>query len=524
MNEQPLYKLTLNADTHDFFRLNILAATPSIAPEQNTSQRRLAAAKKQIADYLAANLDTSVDIGEAWLNDLYKKVANQLRFTLYEVEDKAEVGVIFEVMNDRGKPLTDLEKVKNFLLHTSTRLAISNDFADTVNKAWTEILRQMMAATLVRADDEDQLLRAHWLVHYNPARKQWARSKSIKDRFDIRRYKNRHAELLDDLLKYTNGLRETCISFCDAYRPTRDGAFASFSHKPDIQAQVISWSNKLRRIGVIAAFLPTLIAVRERWPDDPEKYLQVLKLCEVFAFRVYRLREFRADTGQAAFARLGHGLATNQQGHEYVVRAIESEIAYRCNEDRFHEELNAEPSANLDWYRWSGLRYFLYEYEIHRAEQQGASLIVTWEELRIRDLKDTVEHILPQSIDKQRYWTSKFNKRSHAQYLHDIGNLTLTKNNPYYQNKSFPDKKGDVNSKKPCYATSTMFIERDLTRWEDWDADAINQRRTELLNWARERWAVDRDSAPDDSLQPDLIEDELDEETSIANDDDGNDS
>ena len=133
---------------------------------QITSERRLAAAKKQIADYLASSTGTDGIIGEEWLLALYTKVATQLRFTLYQVGDEAEVGVIFEVMNDRGKPLTDLEKVKNYLLHTSTSLEVSNDLAKTVNDAWGEILRQLMAAGLVLSADEDRLLRAHWLTHH----------------------------------------------------------------------------------------------------------------------------------------------------------------------------------------------------------------------------------------------------------------------------------------------------------------------------------------------------------------------
>ena len=70
---------------------------------------------------------------------MYTKVANQIRFTLYQVENETEVGVIFEVMNDRGKPLTELEKVKNFLLHAAVSLCVSNEtnaLAESVNGAW----------------------------------------------------------------------------------------------------------------------------------------------------------------------------------------------------------------------------------------------------------------------------------------------------------------------------------------------------------------------------------------------------
>ena len=54
---------------------------------------------------------------------LIDKLTQSLIFTLYKVEDDAEVGVIFEVMNDRGKPLSELEKVKNYLIYLTGKIS-----------------------------------------------------------------------------------------------------------------------------------------------------------------------------------------------------------------------------------------------------------------------------------------------------------------------------------------------------------------------------------------------------------------
>ena len=285
MNGQRLFKLSLNEDADHFFKTSVLAEQLGVEGPQITSERRLEAAKNKIAAYLAANIDTE-GVGEEWLRTLYTKIATQLRFTLYEVENEAEVGVIFEVMNDRGKPLTDLEKVKNFLHYTSTSLDVPNELAKSVNGAWAEILRQLMAAGLVSGTDEDRLLRAHWMAHYNPQSREWKRSRSVKDEFDLRKYQGEHKDLLERLHSYTEGLRACCVCFCDAYQPQRPDAFEMFKSSPKTRAQVVEWSAKLGRVGVIAPFLPLLLAVRERWPNDPDKYLAVLKLCEAFAFRV----------------------------------------------------------------------------------------------------------------------------------------------------------------------------------------------------------------------------------------------
>ena len=57
-----------------------------------------------------------------WLPALRTKATSNLVFVPYGVSTSAEVGAIFEVMNDRGKQLTELEKAKNYLLYRASKL------------------------------------------------------------------------------------------------------------------------------------------------------------------------------------------------------------------------------------------------------------------------------------------------------------------------------------------------------------------------------------------------------------------
>ena len=491
---QPLFKLSLNNDTDHFFKTDVLAEQPGVAGPENTSQRRLAEAKKQIGAYISGSTESAEDKGEEWLRSLYEKIATQLCFTLYEVGEEAEVGVIFEVMNDRGKPLTDLEKVKNYLLHASTALNVvnePNELAKSVNNAWADILRRLMAANLTSSADEDRLLRAHWLTRYNPVAQQWQGSKSVKDKFGLREYQRRQSNLLDELHGYTQGLRESCPSFCDIYQPLRHDAFGSFKENPNARVQVIKWSEKLRRVGVLAPFLPLLLAMRERWPEDPDRYLQAVKLCEAYSFRVFRLKRSRSDAGQFTLFRLGYDLAHGLEGFEDAVVRFKRELAYRCGDDEFRSLISAEHQQVSDAYDWGGLRYFLYEYETALASNQGASPDVSWDDLVKSDRRESIEHILPQSIDNRPYWTERFDEQEHQRFVHDLGNLTLTKHNPHYGNKPFPEKKGAVDSPGHCYAKSPLYVERQLARWQNWDAVAVEERKSHLLDWAKNRWRVD---------------------------------
>ena len=492
LDGQPLYKLSLNEEIDGFFKSSVLAKKPSVAEPPTTSAQRLLDAKEQIADYLrAAGEDTAG--WEQWLRDLQSKVTNRLHFNLYEVEDAAEVGVIFEVMNDRGKPLTNFEKVKNYLLYAASTLNVQqdtkNDLTNSVNKEWAGILNRLMAAGLGSPSDEDRLLRAHWLMQYDPQSRNWDGSKSIKERFDLRRHQGQTDQLLKKLRQFISGLRDTCICYCDTLKPDRDDAFKTFSSEPGVRNDVKLCNSKLVRIGVTTTFLPLLMAVRTRWPADPQKYLEVTRLCEVFAFRFYRIARFYANYRQPRMFRLAHDVVAHGMEFDDAVREIKQSYSNRYEEQRFNEFTNI--NTPQDWYERRYLSYFLYEYEEKLASDKGASPKVKWAEVIHPNLKDTVEHVLPQSVEDRPYWQKRFDTDAHGKYVHDIGNLTLTKHNSFYGNKPFPEKKGAIGANEPCYAGSPFFQEQELSQYDDWTAEAINKRRAKLLEWAKERWHID---------------------------------
>lgn len=492
---QPLYKITLNSDCDHYFRTVALSDQPGPEGPQISSERRLANARKEFADYLSQRRpDDDTAYGEM-LTALYLKIVNQLRISRYEVESAGDVGVIFEVMNNRGKPLSELEKVKNYLLYAASTLSVPHDLHHVVNDAWAEIFRQLMAAGLTSSADEDQLLRAHWLTAYDPQPRKFLGSKTIKSRFDLRDYLGEDERLLADLVTYTEGLRACCIGFCDARSPERAEAFMSLTDVK-IRSEIKQWSEKLTRTSVIAPFLPLLIATRIRFANDPGKYLELVKFCELFAFRVYRILERRSDAGQADLFRIGRDLYRKACGFDAALDRLWYSLLAFSPDARFDESLRVE---GYDWYDWAGLKYFLYEYEEHLAAKKGAVPKISWEEVRRRERADTIEHILPQT-PKDAYWRERFDKSEQKLLIHDLGNLSLTKDNSSYSNKPFPDKKGKAGTGKPCYAESPFFMERELATVRDWNPTAVVARRKRLIRWARERWAVPVDVSFD--VQP----------------------
>jgi hypothetical protein len=482
---QPLYKLSLNDDCDHYFKTVAVSDQPGPEGPQISSERRLADARAEFASYLHSAKAAQGNSYAEWLTEIYTKVTNQLKVSLYEVKSAAEVGVIFEVMNNRGKPLSDLEKVKNYLLYAGSTLSIPHELDKAVNGAWGEIFRQLMAAGLTTSDDEDQLLRAHWLTEYDPQSRNWTGSKAVKAHFDLRKYQGRQEHLLDELTRYTEGLRASCVGYCDARSPERQDSFASMKGNA-LRDEVKDSSAKLVRINVVATFLPLLIATRNRFADDAPKYLELTKLCEAFAFRVYRLLERRSNAGQADLFRIGHQLRKRAITFDEALMQVRQTLLWFCPDVKFEEALRRE---DYDWYNWAGLKYFLYEYEEHLAGKKGALPKIPWEDVRKRERADTIEHVLPQT-PAHPYWRQRFDDAARKNLTHDIGNLALTKDNASYGNKPFPLKKGAAGLGKPCYAESPFFMERDLATLDDWDPTHLTARRTALVDWALWRWHV----------------------------------
>ena len=97
----------------------------------------------------------------------------------------------------------------------------------------------------------------------------------------------------------------------------------------------------------------------------------------------------------------------------------------------------------------------------------------------------TIEHIFPQN-PKEAVWkkgleTEEYN-RIKEDYLHTLGNLTLSGHNPKMGNKSFKEK-GLIG-----YKDSHLWLNKDLSELEKWDIKAIEDRRERLTNRFLEVW------------------------------------
>ncbi len=127
----------------------------------------------------------------------------------------------------------------------------------------------------------------------------------------------------------------------------------------------------------------------------------------------------------------------------------------------------------IDFYHFQKREYFLERLENFERKE------------RVYTHEYTIEHIMPQKLTEE--WEKDLgqdHERIHTQYLHTIGNLTLTGYNPEYSNKSFQEKQGMEKG----FKDSPLRLNQSLRGLESFGEKEIEKRANDLADWALKIW------------------------------------
>ena len=107
----------------------------------------------------------------------------------------------------------------------------------------------------------------------------------------------------------------------------------------------------------------------------------------------------------------------------------------------------------------------------------------------------TIEHIMPQTLNAE--WKHISNEE-HEQYLHTLGNLSVSGYNSELSNKNFIEKKKIIaeNSK-------AIVLNSDVWNKDNWTIEDIKNRSQRLANILLERYKIDKIN--DESIEFDIV-------------------
>lgn len=495
-------KITLNNDSNNVF-FDLLKTGRSNVEARSPHEKRLIAACNRFREHIDSQLVARGTGGVSYLKELYHAITQKLHFTFYAIEDECEIGMTFELMNSRGKGLSVLELLKNYLMHWVSRNEPDpverNTLTTLINKNWKDTYTNLSSC----AGDEDQCLRIAWTLYcsYTPAN--WNGYEGFKgdNYIPLRDFSPEYtkSDVKDFIGRFSHGLAEISKYYACMLTPTV---------KNTLSQDEFLWLTKIHHTGNIANFLPLMVAARKFRESESVAevdYIALLRSLECFAYRVFLYNGRRSNAGKSRFYKWGSEIFTQKQTLQNVALLVHDLTRYYASEKSFAEG-NAKPG---NWYGTRNrLKYTLFEYELHllATEGQGKSPALMWDQLS----DSTIEHILPQTPEEESHWKATWTPDDFKECLHDIANLTLTQDNSSYRNFEFVRKKGQPGQ-SPSYSNSDIRQERKLAVHLDWTRKEFDQRKKELECWVNQRWKTEGDS----SATPLEIIDEEDEDANF---------
>lgn len=352
------HALELNAETDEFFRLAILRDGTHLVPSETKAHENLRKAKTQFHEWIASGM-----VEPARALDV---IVNQLGFLFYVPAQAYEAGLMFEVINNRGKPLSELDKVKNYLVYFATRHEIP-DLEQAVKDAWSDILTNLNTAGVVTNDEENSFLRNAWIVFRDPRKDESHHVYSgIKAGWPPDR-----RDAWQALVRFVEFLQKASRT----YARLLGGVGCTPAERPVLEL--------LRLQGGLASVMPLLVSIDQCVPSE-SKRIALFDLVERLNFRFYRcLRARRYDTGQGHLFWLAHELhratlpsvtkSAVPDGDVLAQMLIEF-VGREADDAGLVSALTLDDDESFDFHTWGALKYFLANYEASLWEGGGQSV------------------------------------------------------------------------------------------------------------------------------------------------------
>jgi len=381
----------------------------------NVSQRNLVGAKAFFSEKVSCG-----ELENRGLDapSLASRLRNNLFFDFRIITDEDEAGVVFETMNNRGKPLTLLEKLKNRLMYLSEFVGDDEGSGDDdnpvgaatlrerINSAWGEIYRVLASDPNRDPLDEDEFVAAHLSVYRNPAESVYSENVASSRLFKMFcEHPERHpvSEEIDER-------RADAVARAEKEPPLSFGKIGDYVE--DLRTFASAWAAVNRELGSACGQCRLLSDRRETKIFLAAVFLHVQD--EGLRENIYESARqilFRNTIGAgmdrsrfATLARRLHGVCVDQlkRGPRTPLDGpgILTELRNVLDNERKKPTMQTlveffADKQEGDFYGWSelGMRYFLMRHEADYPGRADGTARLTWE--MFDDI--SVEHILPQS-------------------------------------------------------------------------------------------------------------------------------
>lgn len=419
---------------------------------------------------------------------LFKKVTTCLIFDIRIIEKELDVQAVFETMNNRGKPLTILEKLKNRLIYLNDKLhqptEDKNLLRKKINDAWGKIYNSL-ALNALNYLDEDEFLSAHLSLYRKPKESVFSEKLAEVKVFEMFCNRSQKYSLDESSAKEPQVTHEKIEAYVH-----KIAEFAPVWYQINNSDRLIIKKILLLNSGKdVKIFLATLL---DKISDETELN-EILHNLEKILFRnrvpgIWLMDERTTATWARTIYNADDALIpkikeVKTEMEEYLSKEISNE-----NFVKGFTSLFTYVRGNVGFHRWGTLKYFLFEYDTELQQKFGEH----HHKVSLSDYETTsIEHVMPQ--DYSAYWlapvkevSQKFSLDDEKNFaekvlLNSLGNLTILKGG---KNSSLKNYAWDI--KQGRFKTGS-YNEIDISNNPAWTSKEIHDRGISMIEFLEKK-------------------------------------
>lgn len=472
-DDKKIWKLELQNDNSEYLH-NLLESRrgPKLKPKAR-SQKLLKAAYEYINRRLN---DLKSDNGLS--QNLLSKI-EQLEVIEFIEEDDGKAIRIFQAVNDRGRPLSNMDKAKSLLVYYSNRF-LNGELDTVINGKFGNIFQYFSEAKDIAESNgidlvkekrftEDSLMRYHYLSYekdnyYFKATEDYVFRDYLK--IELKRLQTDKKGLKNFLESYVDDLENYYEAFLNILRRV--------PKKPE-------YYNIFNLLGLSTYLYPLLIRLELRdllhQKCPIRNKLTFLKLIEITDVRVYKIRGSTAQKEISILAKDARE-CTEEQVEISIVELIDK----FANDEIIKRLLEAKIYPN------SALKYIYFEFDQKLFGKKYA----------LRQLKEmnktepTIEHIFPEEASFEIPSTDFKDKDEYDEIIHTLGNLTILeeKINKQCQNKIPRVKISSGFYERSQFRDPQNISNHSKNNKKPFEKDDVKKRTDELMGFIVQRWGI----------------------------------
>lgn len=353
--------------------------------------------------YFTAILTNSNYNNNEFKINLLNQIQQRTKVLIYNINDGIEAIKIFTVVNDRGLPLSLLDKIKGFFMYNWSKY-LENESINNINECFKYVfthcdeifLNNIKLKFFSRLTDESQLLLFHY--HSSKNTEQISAFYSVKDsadaaftkiKFICNSLKNNRDELRNFMLNYSEDLSTFFNKFSEIF---------NFELFRNLQNYLPFWEMNFN-------LMPLLIRLHQRSMID-----NLIDDIEKTDLWIYKLGK---SSMKADLYTLAADVSTNNV-NESQIKSELKKIRNSISSDIILDNLKGNMYYN------DSIKYLLYivENKIRREEKLP---VMTLEEFR----NLYVEHIFSRNPAHEKQENGFLDESDYSNNINKIGNLTL---------------------------------------------------------------------------------------------------